>query len=232
MVIAGIQKSSLIDFPGKVSCVLFLQGCNFHCPYCHNPSLVKIGGNSGHLLPESMIYDFLDRRRGFLDGVVISGGEPTIHDDLIELLKKIKKMGYAVKLDTNGSRPKVLEKLISEGLLDYIAMDIKTSPFHYQPTFTGTCNPERILSSIRLIMESGVAFEFRTTCVKPLLDHGRMEAILSIIEGARLYVLQRFRHREVLMPKYFKKGAAGYDENELLRFKSMAASRVSRCFIR
>lgn len=233
MVIAGMRKTSLIDFPGKVSSVVFLQGCNFHCPYCHNPGLIDIGTGESSLSGGKMAQAFLESRIGFLDGVVISGGEPTIHDDLGEFSKKIKKMGYPVKLDTNGSRPEVLKHLMQEGLLDYIAMDIKTDPFYYQPAITETWDPERILSSIRLIMESGVDYEFRTTCVKPILDDEKIEGILSIIKGARRYVLQRFRPGDVLIPDYFKEGgAAGYDETELLRLKSLAAPRVNHCFIR
>jgi pyruvate formate lyase activating enzyme len=129
MVLGGLQKSSLIDYPGKISCVLFLSGCNFACPYCHNPDLAM--GCVAANISEDSIYDFLERRREFLDGVVISGGEPTIQKDLIQLCRKIKQMGYPVKLDTNGSRPRVVQILIEEGLVDYIAMDIKTDTARY-----------------------------------------------------------------------------------------------------
>ncbi|MBW1769313.1 MAG: anaerobic ribonucleoside-triphosphate reductase activating protein, partial [Deltaproteobacteria bacterium] len=131
MLFGGLQKSSLIDYPGKLSCVLFLSGCNFDCPYCHNPGLVK-GRFSDHAqFEEKTVYDFLEKRRGFLDGVVVSGGEPTLQKDLVSLCEKLKEMGYPVKLDTNGSRPQVLRSLIDEGLVDYIAMDIKTDLLRY-----------------------------------------------------------------------------------------------------
>ena len=133
MVFGGLQKNSLIDYPGKVSCVLFLSGCNFDCPYCHNPDLAKDSSLCPVLLDEKAVFDFLQRRKGFLDGVVISGGEPTLQKDLLVLCKKIKELGYLIKLDTNGSRPQVIKRLIDEGLVDYIAMDIKTDPFHYSP---------------------------------------------------------------------------------------------------
>ena len=133
MRLAGLQKNSLIDYPGKASCVLFLFGCNFDCPYCHNPDLVR-GGLSCHAsLDEKTVYEFLERRKGLLDGVVISGGEPTLDKDLVFLCEKIKQIGYPLKLDTNGSQPQVIKRLIQEGLIDYIAMDIKTDPLHYSP---------------------------------------------------------------------------------------------------
>ena len=127
----GLQKYSLIDFPGKVSCVLFLSGCNFDCPYCHNPDLVRGEQLCSSSKDEAEIYAFLERRKGLLDGVVISGGEPTLVEDLAPLCEKIKGMGYPVKMDTNGSRPKVIKRLTDESLVDYIAMDIKTAPSRY-----------------------------------------------------------------------------------------------------
>jgi len=133
---AGLQKNSLIDYPGKISCVLFLSGCNFDCPYCHNPDLVRGTLPQPAYLDEKMVYDFLERSKAFLEGVVISGGEPTLKKDLIPLCEKIKQIGYSVKLDTNGSQPQVMKRLIDEGLVDYVAMDIKTYPFHYSPLIT------------------------------------------------------------------------------------------------
>lgn len=127
--IGGWQKNTIIDYPGKVSCVLFLSGCNFSCPYCHNPNLVKVDGLPSCFLDEQTVLNFLEKRRGFLGGVVISGGEPTLQRDLFVLCKRIKQIGYPVKLDTNGSRPEVLKRLLKEGLVDYIAMDIKNRPF-------------------------------------------------------------------------------------------------------
>ena len=128
MVIGGIQKISLIDYPGKLSCVLFLSGCNFKCPYCHNPQLVKSDSAYSDCLDEKAVYEFLESRKGLIDGVVISGGEPTLQKNLPLLCNEIKEMGYLVKLDTNGSRPKAIKLLIDEGLVDYVAMDIKSDP--------------------------------------------------------------------------------------------------------
>ena len=232
MVFGGLQKNSLIDFPGKVSCVLFLSGCNFDCPYCHNPDLVKGRPATPSPLDEARICDFLDKHRGFLDGVVISGGEPTLHEELPALCKKIKNMGYPVKLDTNGSRPKVIEWLIDGGLVDYIAMDIKTNPFQYTPFIVKDCNPGHILTSIRLIMESSLDYEFRTTCVKPIVDEKGIENIATLIDGADSYVLQRFRPNSVLHPEFFQETGSDYGEEDLLSLKSIAESWVNKCVIR
>ena len=131
MIIGGWQKNSFIDYPEKISCVLFVSGCNFDCPYCFNPDLVR--NNPKNILDLTRIYDFLENRKGLLDGVVISGGEPTLHNELFLLCKNIHQMGYPIKLDTNGSRPQVIKKLIDAGMIDYIAMDIKTDPFNYSP---------------------------------------------------------------------------------------------------
>ncbi len=232
MVFGGLHKNSLIDFPEKMSCVLFLSGCNFNCPYCHNPDLAK--GMPATLFPldEAWVYDFLDRHRGFLDGVVISGGEPTLQKELPALCKKIKQMGYSVKLDTNGSRPKVIEGLIDDGLVDYIAMDIKTDPFQYVPFIVKNCNPDHILTSIRLIMDSSLDYEFRTTCVKPIVDEKGIENIATLINGANFYVLQRFRPSSVLDPEFFRGPGSEYDNEDLLSLKSIAESWVNKCAIR
>ncbi|MBN1833432.1 MAG: anaerobic ribonucleoside-triphosphate reductase activating protein [Deltaproteobacteria bacterium] len=232
MVFGGLQKNSLIDFPGKISCVLFLSGCNFKCPYCHNPDLAKGRPATSPPLDESWICDFLDSHRGFLDGVVISGGEPTLQEELPALCKEIKQMGYPIKLDTNGSRPKVIESLIDSCLIDYIAMDIKTDPFRYTPFIVKDCNPDHILTSIRLIMDSSLDYEFRTTCVKPIVDEKGIENIAGLIDGANFYVLQRFRPNSVLYPEFFKGPGSKYDEEDLLAFKSIADSWVKECIIR
>jgi pyruvate formate lyase activating enzyme len=183
-------------------------------------------------LDETWVSDFLEKHKGFLDGVVISGGEPTLHEELPGLCKKIKQMGYPVKLDTNGSRPKVIEWLIDGGLVDYIAMDIKTDPFQYAPFIVKDYNPGHILTSIRLIMDSSLGYEFRTTCVKPIVDEKGIENIAMIIDGADSYVLQRFRPNSVLYPEFFQEPGCDYDEEDLLSLKSIAELWVKECVIR
>ena len=232
MDLGGLQKNSFIDYPGKISCVLFVSGCNFDCPYCHNPSLVKNGPGRSATLNGNEFFGFLERRKGFLDGVVISGGEPTLQKDLIHICEKIKRLGYPVKLDTNGSRPQALKKLINEGLVDYIAMDIKTDPYHYPPYIKKDCNPNSILSSIQGIMNSSLPYEFRTTCVKSIVNADTIKNIAKIIKGAMLYALQRFHNTNVLHPEFFKNDQFVFEEDELITMKSLAEPWVKKCIVR
>ena len=232
MVLGGLQKNSLIDYPGKVSCVLFFSGCNFNCPYCHNPDLAKGSSLCPVLLDEKALYGFLEGRKGFLDGVVISGGEPTLQQDLICLCKEIKKIGYSIKLDTNGSRPQVIRRLIDEGLVDYIAMDIKTDPFHYSPLIAKNYNPDHIIASVQTIMESASGYEFRTTCVKPIVDSHDVKKIAKIIKGATLYALQHFHNSRVLHPEFFREIKPDYSEDELMGLKAIAEPLVKKCIVR
>ena len=232
MLIGGLQKHSLIDYPGKVSCVLFLSGCNFDCPYCHNPELVKRELWRGPYLSQTDVLEFLERRIGLLEGVVISGGEPTLQKDLGLICEKIQDLGYPIKLDTNGSRPKVIKRLFDDGLVDYVALDIKTDPFRYKSIISRNFDPEWILSSIRIIMESTVTYEFRTTCVKSIVDDRIIEDIAKSIKGGSRYVLQRFCDHRVLNPGYFEKVASTFGEHELLHLKSVAEQWVNQCIIR
>jgi len=232
MVFGGLQKNSLIDYPGKISCVLFTSGCNFDCPYCHNPELAKGCAKYSPFSTEKGVYDFLDSRKAFLDGVVISGGEPTLQKDLVSLCEKVKNMGYPVKLDTNGSRPRVIKQLIDNGLVDYIAMDIKTDPFNYSPLIKKDCKPDNIISSIRIIMESELPYEFRTTCIKPIVNKHVIESISRRIKGAMLYVLQQFQNTDVLHPEFFQENEESYGCDELFHLKSIAQPWVQTCIIR
>ena len=232
MIFGGIQKNSFIDYPGRISCVLFVSGCNFECPYCHNPDLVTCGPMDSPTLNREEVFEFLERRKGFLDGVVISGGEPTLQKDIVGLCKKIKEMGYPVKLDTNGSRPQIVKQLVEGDLVDYIAMDIKTDPFHYSPVIKKGIDPDSLFSSIRTIMNSGLTYEFRTTCVKPIVDAGIVENIAKTIKGATLYALQRFINNGVLHPEFFKEGNATCDDDELMTLKSIAKPWVKQCIVR
>lgn len=232
MRVGGFQKNSLIDYPGKVSCVIFLAGCNFDCPYCQNPDLVRGRVLCQDVPDEKTVYKFLERHKGFLDGVVISGGEPTLDRDLIPFCEKIKRIGYPLKLDTNGSQPEVIEELINENFVDYIAMDIKTDPFHYSPTVIRDYDPRSIFTSIHTIMKKAKVYEFRTTCVRSIVTERTIENIGKIIRGARLYALQRFRNGRVLHPEYFRDHQGNYNEDELIHLKSVAEPWVKECVVR
>ena len=232
MHIGGLLKSSMIDYPGKLSCGIFLSGCNFDCPYCHNPELAKGCSRRAAEFDANSIYRFIETRIGFLDGVVISGGEPTLQEDLFDLCRQIKKMGYSVKLDTNGSRPRVLERLIAEGLVDYIAMDLKTDPVKYATYIQSNCNEKAIFSSTKIIMDSDIAYEFRTTCVKPIVTAQVIESISRLINGASLYALQRFHKSEMLHPEFFKETNYEYSDEEFEQLKAVAEPWVKQCILR
>ncbi|MBI5552341.1 MAG: anaerobic ribonucleoside-triphosphate reductase activating protein [Desulfobacterales bacterium] len=234
MILAGIQKTSLIDFPDKISCVVFVTGCNFTCPFCHNPELAR--GRFPQRITLDQLLAFLEPRRMLLDGVVISGGEPTLSPGLATLCRAIREMGLSVKLDTNGSRPEVLARLIEEGLLDYIAMDLKTDLSHYGPPLVAAEEAGPIRASLRrsihLIMTSGLDHEFRTTCVRPFVDANIIINIAQAIQGARRYVLQPFRDVSLLDPVFLASQAPGFTPSEMEQLKTVAAPIVAQCFIR
>ncbi len=195
MKIHGLQKMTLLDFPGRVACTVFLGGCDFRCPYCHNFELVD--GSAPAIMEEGELYAFLEKRRGLLDGVAITGGEPTLRPDLPELMRHIRDMGYAVKLDTNGGHPDRLEKILSEGLADYVSMDIKNSPEKYAQTVgLASVDLEPIRECVSLLMAGETDYEFRTTVVDELHDAADFEAIGQWIAGARRYFLQAFTDRD------------------------------------
>ncbi|MCU0557799.1 MAG: anaerobic ribonucleoside-triphosphate reductase activating protein [Desulfobacterales bacterium] len=232
MIFGGLQKNSFIDYPGRISCVVFLSGCNFHCPYCHNPGLARGSAVDGDDLNLCGLLDFLAARRGLLDAVVVSGGEPTLQPDLAELCGCIREAGYPVKLDTNGSNPDAIRHLLADNLVDYIAMDIKTAPEGYVPGLAADLEPARLLASIDLIMHSGRPYEFRTTCVQPFVDPAIITAITSCIAGAERYVLQTFRPETVMDPRFFTGSRRGATAAELENFRRLAAPHVRQCLVR
>jgi len=168
MLIGGVNKMSLIDYPGNVSAVIFTLGCNFKCPFCHNPELV-LPEKYNNPLDENEIFSFLKNRKGLLDGIVVTGGEPTIHKDLPEFIEKIKDLGFKIKLDTNGTKPKVVKQLLEQGLLNFIAMDIKASFNKYNILSGCETNLDNLVESIELIKKSDIDYQFRNTFIKPLL---------------------------------------------------------------
>ena len=190
--ICGFNKLTMVDFDGKMSATIFLGACNFRCPFCHNSSLV-LDPNDNDKVSFEEIYDYLKKRRGILEAVCITGGEPTLYPDLKEMIKKIKELGYLVKLDTNGTNPSIIKELYKEGLIDYIAMDIKNSYKKY-PITAGkkSIDNEAIKESIEFLLHSGVDYEFRTTIVNELHAIDDMKEIAQMIKGAKRYFLQMF----------------------------------------
>ena len=190
MHIAGLQKLSLLDYPGKVACTVFLSGCNLCCPYCHNAKLIS-SNYDGDEIAQIELMKFLDLRKKKIDGVCISGGEPTLTPELPELIKSVRKKGFSVKLDTNGTNPEMLKNLIDEGLIDYAAMDIKNSRMRYNETCGSEVLPQ-IEKSVRLLMNGNIDFEFRTTVCKPLHTLNDMKDIGLWLKGAKRYFIQQF----------------------------------------
>ena len=203
MVIAGLQKMTLLDYPGKVACTVFLQGCNFRCPFCHNRDLLD---NAPAAVSREELLAFLQKRRGLLDAVCISGGEPTLQADLEPLIREIKALGYAVKLDTNGNRPAVLKRLVSEQLLDYVAMDVKNSPARYGETVgIGSFDLSAVEESLAFLLGGAVDYELRTTVVAELHDEqsvrdiGEWLARLSPDTPAKRFFLQAYVDRDSVL---------------------------------
>jgi len=224
----GFERCTLIDYPGHVACVLYTIGCNFRCPYCHNPELVD--ETVERTFDENEILTFLDQRKGLLDGVVITGGEPTLHDDLLDFIGMVKAKGFMVKLDSNGTRPEMLQKAITEKLVDYIAMDIKSPLERYSQTVARPVDCRAIRQSIKLLMTSPVDYEFRTTVIKSFLSPEDIEQIGREIKGAKRYYLQKFIPTKLLNPQFRKK--VSYDDRELEQFKTTLSAYVRYCGIR
>ena len=209
MNIAGVQKVTLLDYPGKVACEIFTQGCNFECPFCQNSSLIPIT-NTGEFSEEE-IFEYLNLRKNILDGVVITGGEPTVQKDLKSFIKKIKDLGLLVKLDTNGGNPKVLQELIDEKLVDYVAMDIKNIFNKYNITAGKKINLDNIKKSIEILKASKIDYEFRTTIIKEMHSLDDIVSICKLVGNAKYY-LQNFEDSEFVIDHSLH----GFSREELL----------------
>jgi pyruvate formate lyase activating enzyme len=228
MIIGGWQKCTLIDFPGKIAAILFTQGCDFRCPYCHNQGLWLREADAP--AEWETIVEFLKTRKGKLDGVVISGGEPTLHKDLAEILAKIHELGFITKLDTNGHRPDILEKLLQANLLDFIAMDLKHLPARYAEACGVSVLTENILRSVELIKKSPIDHEFRITVVPGIHRLEDLPALVPIVQGARRFTLQNF------VPTYAADAAfrtrKPFEPSELQKLRPVFASIVGSFTIR
>lgn len=208
MRIGGFQKFSLSDFPGRTAAIVFTQGCNFRCPFCHNGQLIPETPNDGLLIPEEYVLSYLSSRKGKLDGLVVTGGEPTLQEDLAAFLRKVRKTGYRIKLDTNGSRPDVLEHLISGGLVDFISMDVKAPPRSYDRLAGVSAPVSEITRSIELLSCCGIDHEFRTTRVSALLSDDEMDGVAGMIPDGSTFKLQAFNPSSTLDRSLQKSDAA------------------------
>lgn len=220
MTIKGLQKTTLLDFPGKLACTVFTSGCNLRCPFCHNASLV-LNSDGGEKISLSDFFSYIEKRRTLLDGVCVTGGEPLINHDISEFIAKIRELGLLVKLDTNGCFPDELESLLCSGLVDYVAMDIKNAKNKY-PQTVGIKNFEvsRVEKSIDIIMKKAPDYEFRTTVVKELHTKDDIEHITEWIKGANKYFLQKY----VDSGDIISSGLSAYSDSEMLNL--LAAARL------
>ncbi|OCL25466.1 anaerobic ribonucleoside-triphosphate reductase activating protein [Orenia metallireducens] len=229
MKIAGLQRTSLIDYPEHIATVVFTQGCNYRCPYCHNSSLIDNSFQESSYLTLEDFWSFIKKRKKLIDGVSITGGEPTLQTGLIDFIRELKAKGLKVKLDTNGSNPDILTELIEENLLDYIAMDIKSSLKKYSKV-TGQCDLDKVKKSIDLIKNSNIDYEFRTTVVPTLHTEEEFEDIGKLISGAKLYFIQNFRPINTLDEKL--KELSSFPPDKLNRFKEIVSPYVAKVEIR
>lgn len=227
MKIAGLLKTSLQDYPDHIACVVFTQGCNLKCPFCHNPELIPF--ETSELMPETSFFDFLKKRKDVLEAVVITGGEPLLQNDLKLFISKIKKLGFKVKLDTNGCMPEKLKELIDEKLLDYIAMDVKAPVEKYSKLAGTEVDTDKIKKSIEIIMQSKIDYEFRTT-VYPELTKTDFKEIRKMIQGAEKYFLQQFRNEKTFSTDAMEKEP--YTKEELEEIKELIVKYVKHVEIR
>lgn len=231
MKIGGLQPVTLLDYPHKISAIIFASGCNMRCPFCYNPRLVVpklIKKNK--LVSNTELMSFLQGRKKYLDGVVITGGEPTLQSKLIEFCRQIKEMGYDIKLDTNGLEPKILKKLVEEKLVDYIAMDIK-GPLDDLKKYSGTkVKAKKIKSSIEIIKKSNLPYEFRSTLVKGLHTKGDVKKMAQAVSGVKMYWLQNFNVQKNLVDQSFV--GKSFTKVEMDEFKKIVEKYVEKCSIR
>ncbi len=230
MRIGALQKTTLLDFPGRVGAIVFTRGCNFLCPYCHNAALVP---HMGELLEQTAVLDFLARRRKLLEGVVITGGEPMLQEDLRQFCSALKGLGYAVKLDTNGSRPDVLGLLLRQGLLDYVAMDVKAAPGRYPREIAPGGAGDGVKRSMSLLRESGIGHEFRVPCAAPFVTPESFQEILEAARGDDAPVfLQTVRLERVLAPGFFGREGRALAGTEMESLRQQAERQGVACSIR
>ncbi len=228
MKIGGLQKLSLVDYPHHTAVAMFTIGCNMRCGYCHNPELV-LPERYADAIPEEDILLFLESRVGRVEGVVISGGEPTMHADLPQFIRRVKQLGFLVKLDTNGTNPEMVHELLASKLVDYIAIDIKASMERYQEVVARPVDTDAIQQTIALIKASGIDHEFRTTLVKSQVSPTDLIEIGHLVQGSPRYALQRFRPGRTLNPQFANE--VTYSDEELVELKATMEQFVDECVV-
>lgn len=230
MLIGGLQPVTLLDYPNKVAAIIFTAGCNMRCPFCYNPELVLPDLiKDDKLYKQDEVIKFLKKRKKYLDGLVITGGEPTLQEDLIDFLGLMKEIGYQIKLDTNGINYKVLKNVVKDGLVDYLAMDIK-GPLDSYDKFCGVKNFKEVEKSIELVRSCGLPYEFRSTLVRGLHELADMEKMAKMIAGAKLYYLQNYRREDKQVDDDFV--GAGFSRADLKGFKEIAQKYLEKCIVR
>lgn len=228
MEIQGFHKTTLLDYPGHVAATVFTGGCNFRCPFCHNGDLV-LHPTAQPKVTEEEVFAHLDKRRGILEGVCITGGEPTLQPGLADFVNKVKALGYLVKLDTNGYEPAVLRRLLAEGVLDYVAMDVKASPENYaKAAGCPGLDFTRIEESIGILKNCGIPYEFRTTVVQGLHTVSEFTAIGRLLEGSRAYYLQSFRENENVI----QAGLGTFPEETMVKIKEIMENYIGEVYLR
>ncbi len=229
MKIKGFEGTSLLDYPKKISAVIFLAGCDFRCPYCHNPDLI---GSGSHIpdIPLEYVLEKLKHRKQFIDGVVITGGEPTIHNNLHEIIQPLKKLGFPVKLDTNGYNPELLQSLFEKKLIDYVAMDVKSSLENYSKAVGKVIDVNRIKESIKLIIKKAPDYEFRTTVVPSLINEQDIESIAQLLKGSKVFYVNQFRSIVTYDRAY--ENEKSYDKDVLFKFKDILNKTIAHVEVR
>lgn len=229
MIFGGFTPLTLIDYPGKTAAMVYTIGCNFRCPYCHNPELVD--ETVEETFSEAFVLEFLGKRAGLLEGLVITGGEPTMHgEDLLSFMGKVKALGFLVKLDTNGTNPALVKEAFSRGVVNYVAMDIKSPLASYHKTAMRPVNTDAVRESIALLMSGPAPYEFRTTAIKALITPDEIEEIAKEIKGAAQYYLQKFVPTKILNPQFKRK--VSYTDEEFEALKERVEKYVAHCGIR
>ncbi|MCF6239350.1 MAG: anaerobic ribonucleoside-triphosphate reductase activating protein [Candidatus Marinimicrobia bacterium] len=229
MGIKGFQGTSLLDFPGRIASLVFWGGCNLTCPFCHNPALVLDPAVCPDLDPADLLADLADRK-AFIDGVVISGGEPTINSGLLPFLEEIKSLGLEVKLDTNGMAPQLIAELIAKQLVDYLAIDLKTTPERYSELHSGEVPADKLLETLRLCADAPVELEYRTTCVPGWVDENVIVELGELINGAPLWALQQYHPEHALCVE--AKEIIPYSSEQVQSFAEIADRYAQRVIVR